>query len=134
MGQPRGIVLDKLGSIYGVTSTSEDRGVACRWQPRGGLVVLHKFGGQSGERVWAPPVLGSDGALYGTTIFGGTAWTGVLYRLTPTGQYTVAHSFTGGADGSYPATGLVPGAGGYLYGTTGGGGAYGHGVVFRFHP
>jgi uncharacterized repeat protein (TIGR03803 family) len=43
---------------------------------------------------------------------------------------TVLYSFTGGADGSSPTTGLIKDSAGNLYGTTGGG-AFGAGVVFK---
>ena len=49
--------------------------------------------------------------------------------------FTVIHSFTGGGDGSYPASNLVMDKAGNLYGTTGGGGNPGCGgycgTVFR---
>jgi uncharacterized repeat protein (TIGR03803 family) len=59
------------------------------------------------------------------------------------GKETILYSFTGGADGAYPATGLVRDEAGNLYGTTHGGGDIsvsacsfnpGSGVVFRVDP
>ncbi len=44
--------------------------------------------------------------------------------------YAVLKSFTGGTDGAYVSGSLVL-AGSTLYGTAGGGGSSGHGVVFR---
>ena len=42
----------------------------------------------------------SAGNLYGTTVEGGTANAGVVYKVDPTaGHQTVLYSFTGGADG-----------------------------------
>jgi uncharacterized repeat protein (TIGR03803 family) len=45
--------------------------------------------------------------------------------------YTVLHTFSGGADGGYPAGKLVRDSAGNLYGTTSTGGASGLGTLFR---
>jgi uncharacterized repeat protein (TIGR03803 family) len=59
----------------------------------------------------------------------------VVFKLTPTGQETVLHSFAGGSnDGAYPLGGVIIDASGNLYGTTQNGGASGKGVVFRLSP
>ena len=44
------------------------------------------------------------------------------------------YTFTGGADGNNPSTGLVADSSGNLYGTTFNGGAHGDGVVFQVTP
>jgi uncharacterized repeat protein (TIGR03803 family) len=50
----------------------------------------------------------------------------------PAQTYRVLHSFTGGTtDGENPDTTLVHDSAGNFYGTTGGGGAYGGGTVFK---
>jgi uncharacterized repeat protein (TIGR03803 family) len=46
-------------------------------------------------------------------------------------SFMVLHTFTGGADGSEPFAGLIQDGVGNLYGTTTGGGASAHGVVFE---
>src|SRR5580765_5072168 len=43
----------------------------------------------------------------------------------------VLHTFTGGADGANPSSGLVQARDGNFYGTTSAGGAAGFGTVFR---
>lgn len=56
----------------------------------------------------------------------------MLAGMTTQAQtFTVLHSFTGGADGSQPAAGLIQDARGALYGTTYQGGNEGFGVAFR---
>ena len=60
-----------------------------------------------------------EGNLYGATYFGGVSGTcvegcGVLFKLSPTGQETVLHAFTDGADGTYPQAGLIEDAQGNL--------------------
>jgi uncharacterized repeat protein (TIGR03803 family) len=59
----------------------------------------------------------SDGNFYGTTSNGGANNMGSVFKLTPAGVLTTIHSFSG-ADGSFPASGVVEGRDGVLYGTT----------------
>ncbi len=54
----------------------------------------------------------------------------VSVTFTP-GSVNVIHSFTDGADGGYPYSGLTMDKAGNLYGTTSGGGGAGYGTVFR---
>ena len=81
----------------------------------------------------------SAGNLYGTTVTGGTAVYGTVFKLTPSGKKTMLHKFKGGADGEQPHGNLILDANGNLYGTTeyGGdlnvscGGYQGCGVIFE---
>ena len=45
--------------------------------------------------------------------------------------FTVLYNFTGGTDGANPAAGLLRDAQGILYGSTGWGGAYAWGTIFK---
>ena len=56
---------------------------------------------------------------------GGKFGFGTVFKLAPTGKFTVLYSFTGGADGGLPETTPVQDASGTLYGTTYRGGASG---------
>jgi uncharacterized repeat protein (TIGR03803 family) len=60
---------------------------------------------------------------------------GVVFKLivNADGSWTehVLHAFTGGKDGSNPASGVIFDPGGSLYGMTYWGGAYGRGTVFK---
>jgi uncharacterized repeat protein (TIGR03803 family) len=100
--------------------------------------VLYSFsGGTDGGLPVAGVVRDSAGNLYGTTLQGGSApnRSGTVFKVTPSGQETVLHSFTAGEDGGFPQDGgLSEDAAGNLYGTTEIGGAYGPGVAFRIHP
>jgi uncharacterized repeat protein (TIGR03803 family) len=50
----------------------------------GGLLrTLHRFGGADGANPYAPLLVGSDGALYGTTVFGGPGGNGTIFRIQP---------------------------------------------------
>ena len=78
-------------------------------------------------------LVGSDGALYGTTRTGGTNNTGIIFKLNKDGSgYTALHNFTGtDGDGSNPAAALIEGTDRALYGTTAEGGANNLGTVFK---
>jgi len=132
-----GVVLDSSGNLYGVAILGGLYG--------GGGYLVYKTDAASGYTVWLYTFTGgADGAspsgdltldaagnLYGTTTQGGAAGQGVVYAISPSGQETVLYSFTGGADGGDPATGVILDSSGNLYGTTSGGGAAGNGTVFK---
>ena len=102
--------------------------------------ALYSFTGGSD---WFKPGVGlsgdKQGALYGTTQFGGTGY-GTVFRLTPptTGQKTwtetVLYSFSGGSDGGNPVAGLIFDKEGALYSTTLQGGSSNGGTVFKLTP
>ena len=72
-----------------------------------------------------------DGALYGTTRYGGTDDVGAVFELKTDGTEKVLHSFAlHYFDGQAPLTGLVP-RNGALYGATHGGGTKGTGIFYE---
>jgi uncharacterized repeat protein (TIGR03803 family) len=74
---------------------------------------------------------GIDGNFYGVANFGGlNNATGTVFKITPNGEFTLLHTFTGGADGAFPSGSLLLGKDGDFYGTTAGQGA-GEGTVFK---
>jgi len=130
------------GNFYGVTyaaQNSEPRGTsgygtAYKITPSGTLTLLHTFAGGTGDggNPSGSLVEGSDGNFYGVTVKGGSAGDGTVFRLTPSGEVTVLHSFAAGAsDGATPYAGLIEGSDGSFYGTTEGGGTSGAGTVFK---
>ena len=103
--------------------------------------VLHSFAsGDDGEYPQSGVVVDAQGNLYGTTSEGGDLscdapyGCGTVFELHPDGTGTELHSFTGGMDGDSPWAGVVFDAQGSLYGTTGHGGVYGYGTVFKLTP
>ena len=89
--------------------------------------IVHSFQPCDGTIPASTPILGTDGRLYGTTIYGGTYDRGVVYRVNLDGTgYQVLHQFNGAVDGNYPDGGLMQTKDGRLYGTIGGyyGGLY----------
>ncbi len=89
------------------------------------LTTRHTFSPPEGDRP-GRLLQGADGNFYGTTTYGGLNATagnlytgnGTVYRLTPAGELTVLHAFTGGDDGAGPSS-LLQAADGNLYGVTG---------------
>jgi uncharacterized repeat protein (TIGR03803 family) len=79
-------------------------------------------------------VQGTDGNLYGTTLYGGGANIGTVFKLTQAGALTTIYSFCPKnpcTDGSLPDAGLVQASDGNFYGTTFWGGGLNFGTVFK---
>lgn len=134
------LVRDSAGRLYGTTTFGGTFGFGTAFmvESEGKETVLYSFsGGADGGLPFAGLVRDSVGNLYGTTLQGGGAAnpSGTVFELSPSGQETVLHSFTAGADGGFPLFGgLSQDAAGNLYGTTQSGGAFNQGVAFRIHP
>jgi uncharacterized repeat protein (TIGR03803 family) len=102
--------------------------------------TLYSFGSQDRDGINPPAgvILGSQGAVYGTTNTGGESGFGTVYELlppvSPGGAWTevVLHSFNG-PDGEYPDGGLAMGPNGALYGVTANG-TGGYATVFELDP
>lgn len=143
------VTFDKSGAMYGTTyeGGAHNHGVVFKLTPRRNgsyrESVLYSFCPKAGCKAGSNPrsalILEASGAIYGTTLHGGSKNGGVVFKLTPSSSgYTesVLHEFAG-ADGLYPEAGVVADAGGALYGTTSGGGSgcdTGCGVVFKLTP
>ena len=129
-----GVIRDAAGNLYGTTTGGgiSSNGVVFKLDSTGNETVLYSFtGGADGKLPLGGLVRDSTGTLFGTTYFGGSVGKGVAFKLDTTGHETVLYSFTGGADGSNPCSGLVRDSAGNIYGTTFGGGASGWGTVFK---
>jgi len=102
--------------------------------------ALVNFTNGDGAQVTSPLLSANDGGLYGTAGAGGTNGTGLVFKYTLNGVFTIVHTFSANpnqtnADGAYPYGGLVQDTDGNFYGTTTGGGAYGnYGTVFQMTP
>lgn len=125
------------GAFYGTTSEGGGgrRGTVYRISADGSSFdVLHSFFPTRTDG--SSPVTGviqaSDGALYGTTEYGGTFDSGTIYKLSPDGSsFSVIYSFDGTTIGGAASSPLVQGPDGALYGTGYGSNACGGPLVFR---
>lgn len=151
-----GPIMDRAGNLYGTTfyGGGNQNGVAYKLARAGAgwiFTPLYNFaGGSDGAHPFAGVTIGPDGALYGTTFYGGGSGCGLgcgtVYRLSPppaTCQSTlcswietVLYRFSGSADGGMPFAGVVFDHAGNLYGTTTSGGlnncgGSGCGVVYK---
>jgi uncharacterized repeat protein (TIGR03803 family) len=144
------------GNFYGTTNQGGNIkictynyggcGVVYRITPSGKFKVIHTFDQTNGANPTDPLVLGTDGNFYGTTELGGTFGkifenSGVVFKITPAGKYTVLYVFcsqTNCTDGANPLDGLVQATDGNFYGTTEyggtGTGGFRQGVVFKITP
>jgi uncharacterized repeat protein (TIGR03803 family) len=155
------------GNFYGTTSAggTANAGTVFRMTPSGTVMILHDFVGGSGDGATpqAPLIQATDGNLYGTTTVGGSLDVGTAFRMTPFGETTLLHSFTGptssctilpsqqlppcppeGTEGRFPAAALIQASDGNFYGITSGGGGTNspstssatllNGTIFRMTP
>jgi uncharacterized repeat protein (TIGR03803 family) len=101
--------------------------------------VIHSFEGGSDGAFPGDGDLTFDqaGNIYGTTLDGGSADHGVVFKLTRSGggwTESVLWNFTGYADGSQPFGRVIFDNAGNLYGTTSAEGSGGYGTVYELSP
>jgi uncharacterized repeat protein (TIGR03803 family) len=124
-----GLVIDKLGSLYGTTliGGANGQGAIFEVSANGTETVLHSFAQNDGTNPVAGLLIDRKGNLYGTTPIGGTDGGGTVFKLAPDGKFKVLHSFESG-----PTAALISDASHNLYGTTEGGGTCGNnGTIFK---
>ncbi|MCX6930751.1 MAG: immunoglobulin domain-containing protein [Verrucomicrobia bacterium] len=135
------LVKGKDGMLYGTTYAggvaNPNQGTVFGLNPDGsGYRILHNFTGTAGADGSVPRAglyQGLDGALYGTTLSGGSNGFGTVFKISPDGSgYTILHHFSGKPnDGSMVQGGLVQDSAGLLYGTTYYGGTADVGTIFK---
>ncbi len=154
-----GLSIDRAGNLYGGTGTGGLQGSQCYGGSTCGTIfkltrgssgwtfdTLYSFHGSDGASPDAPLVFGPDGALYGTTFYGGSTGCdygcGNVFRLQPPPTFcasvscpwmeTVLYQFTGGNDGSAPGFGALSfDPAGNMYGTSTGNENQSCGTVFE---
>jgi uncharacterized repeat protein (TIGR03803 family) len=164
-----GLVMDRAGNLYGTTSTGGNMQGVCgevggcgtvfRLSLKNGgwiFTTLYAFQGDyDGQTPQAPLTIGPDGALYGTTVYGGADsctigyGCGTVFKVTPPASFcgtaicgwkeTVLFRFPEGIDGiSTPYGGVVFDEAGNLYGASFGGGigicSYACGTIYELIP
>lgn len=138
-GTYSGLAWGSDGALYGVTEAGGAYGngtvfsLAPPATPGGDWTetVIYSFGARAndGAQPYGTPVFGKQGVMYGTTTTGGVGSgcplaCGIAFSLTPPaapgGAWTEAilHTFGQSGDGLHPASSLLIGHDGALYGTT----------------
>ena len=162
IGDPTGgLVQAGDGNFYGTTGglpNGTAYSTIFQITPSGALTYIYSFcslGSTCPDGVKPADTLiqGSDGNLYGTTLYGGANQQagfeqpgGTVFSITTGGAHTLLYSFCGVgtypacSDGADPFGGLVQATDGNFYGTTSEGGAYhsagnsSGGTIFRITP
>ncbi|MGA2177039.1 MAG: choice-of-anchor tandem repeat GloVer-containing protein [Verrucomicrobiota bacterium] len=124
------------GNFYGVTASGgmNSGGTVFQMTPDGALTTLALFTNEASVNPYTALAQGANGNFYGATENAYTSGDGNIFEMTPSGTPGIVYSFTGGLDGNAPVGALVQGADGNFYGMTAGGGAHGHGGVFKMTP
>lgn len=140
------------GAVAGYSESGglgDQPGAIVQVSPTGQFLLIHTLAanGSEGDTPSGPLVQDSTGAFYGMTASSNNNYLqtagGVAFKVTTAGQYTILHSFTGGADGMVDIDKFMPalilGSDGNLYGTAIAGGnttsenctPFGCGTVFQ---
>jgi len=141
-GFPEGLVFDSKGNIYGIALTipgdifelSPPASPGGKWRET--VLLLPAGGGDIG----GPLNFGPGGGLYGTFVTEGDSHAGLVWELAPpaapSGKWTLdsLYSFLPSGDGNYPVSNVIFDKAGNAYGTTGQGGEFNDGTVFRLTP
>ena len=128
------------GNFYGVARGGGAHGFGTIYKvtPAGVISVLHDFAGYPSDGNIPVGILtqGNDGNLYGMTYQGGASNLGTVFKISPSGTYTVLYSFTGWGfgDGALPIAGLTLGTDGNFYGSTNNGGTKNLGALLKVTP
>jgi len=110
-----GLVQASNGSFYGTAPVGGGSdGTVFELTSFGQLTALYDFGANGASPI-AGLVQASNENFYGTAANGGFYSCGTLFEMTPSGAFTLLHTFTA-QDGCYPQATLVEGSDGNLYG------------------
>ncbi len=136
-----GVIQASNGKFYGTTAYGGANGDGTVFEINlaGKLTTLYSFCSQTncadGGIPQAGLVQATDGNFYGVTSSFGSNGSGTLFRITPSGNLKVLHSFCSEAncaDGDSAIGAPMQATNGDLYGTTDGGGTSGVGTIYRW--
>lgn len=131
-----GLVQGADGNLYGTTTAggTTNAGVIYKITTAGKLTVLVNFDNVNTldcYQAFAGLIAGSDGNLYGATIWGGTSGYGEIFQMTTSGAYTALYNFVAASgDGAYSTP--MQHTSGKLFGLTTRGGVDGKGGIYSY--
>ncbi|MFL5788511.1 MAG: choice-of-anchor tandem repeat GloVer-containing protein [Flavisolibacter sp.] len=132
---PEGNLIKGLdANYYGMTRLggSFGAGTIFKMTPTGVMTIMHHFNyNTDGGNPYGSLTIGTDGNYYGLTSAGGTNTYGTIFKMTPTGVYTLLKYFTS-PDGTNPHGQMTVGLDSNFYGITNAGGASGYGTIFKY--
>ena len=139
---PTSLVRDAKGNLYGTNADGGYLGGGCdpffagcgtvfELSAGGKFKLLHTFKYSDGALPFGNLIQDASGNLYGTTLDGGSngkceSGCGVVFKLSPTGKFTMLYNFTAGS--ANPTSGVIIDAAGNLYGVAQN---FGDGEVFE---
>jgi uncharacterized repeat protein (TIGR03803 family) len=130
---PNGSLSDVKGRLYGTTPFGGRHrvGTVFSLTISGQESLIHRFNTDHKGNGTSPAagLINIRGTLYGTTAGGGANSAGTVFSITPSGTFSLLHSFGGVGDGIGPEAELLD-VNGTLYGSTFAGGADDLGTVF----
>ncbi len=112
-----GLTLGSNNNFYGTTQQggAQSQGVIFQVTQTGTFSILHTFNAfVDGAFPWGPPILATDGNLYGTASGGGLNGRGIVYKITTTGTFSVVYKFDV-THGYSPVAPPTQGTDGFLY-------------------
>jgi uncharacterized repeat protein (TIGR03803 family) len=125
------------GNFYGTTHNGGPNSGCCgtvyKSTAAGKITVLYTFPGGEGSPV-GQLVEGSDGNFWGVTNGVPFISGGELFKVSPSGDFTVVHTFSGTGDACCSSSGLIAGSDGNLYGVTNAGGTANVGAIYNVDP
>src|SRR5271166_3674038 len=120
------------GAFYGISESGNGccQGIVYKVDSTGVETALYATASSDGVNCNGL-TLGTDGNFYGTC-YNSSPGNGTFFKVTPTGTFTVLHTFEGGTtDGCDPLAAPIQGTDGNFYGTTGFCGANNYGTVYK---
>ena len=125
------------GNFYGLTSSggTNSYGVIFKITSAGVFTVLrHLSITADGGNPQGNLVAGTDGNFYGITRRGGSSGFGTIFKITPTGVYTIIKTLINATDGGTCYGSLANSPDGNFYGITSTGGTFSNGTIFKVTP
>jgi len=122
------------GTIYKLLPPATAPGsVIVNWSS----ATIYRFSGTDGAYPQGDLTFDAAGNMYGTTINGGSAGWGTIYKLVPhngSWSHTMLYQAQGDGDGEYAWGGIVFDRSGNIYGVFSANGPDGYGAVYKLAP